>query len=311
MYVCVNRSEAIRRGVNGTDTPVQVELDVSAMAQEDREQVAARLNLQPQTSGGYGTPMLPAPRLVQFYDNTEKPCPHSIMWVNEPSQAGVLEALAVWRANWADACRKAVEVHAASEAHAKLVAEWIASASDEDLQARRLLLERNQYEDSPIQHDANVSLRDAYAAIPQPVIDSAKQRLAAYSARVKAADEAAKQAKRDAEAQARLDWIARHGSRRLVTMAAEGIECTETYERELARYEGDQFQIRLAAARPGWQVVEESQVDRRVANVPQKALDILAAGRQISKTCKLAKHGGKYVCVDTFESRLIVWPPRD
>jgi len=303
VYVAVNRREAIQRGVNGTETPVVVELDVASMTWQDRDELAARLVLESDTYRKY-----PAPRLGDrdpASGNVQR-----IMTVNDPTQEGVIEALEQYRAAVAQHEADEQAVRDQAVALVPKIVEWIEQASEEELAEHHLLLCRNRYHACPIAPDCDERVRKyAYDAIPQEVIDPAKQRLRALEAREKAAKEAAQRAEAERKEQERRDWIAAHGSQRLVTMLAEGIGCEETYQRERARYDGQQFRARLEERRPGWELAEEDEIDRDVHDVPMRALRILAAGRQLAAGCKLAKRDGHYVCVDTFEGRLIVWPP--
>jgi len=301
VYVAVNRPEAIQLGVNGTETPVMVDLDVAALSWEDRAEVAARLELEP-----WGK--MPAPRLRDRKPETGDT--QGILCVNDPSHDGVIEAFGRYRAAVAQHEADEQAVRDQAVALVPKIVEWIEQASEEELAAHDLLLCRNRYHECPIAPDCDHRVRkDAYDAIPQEVIDAAKQRLIAFEARKKAAKEAAQRAEAERKEQERRDWIAAHGSQRLVTMLAEGIGCEETYQRERARYDGQQFRARLEERRPGWELAEEDEIDRDVHDVPMRALRILAAGRQLAAGCKLAKRDGHYVCVDTFEGRLIVWPP--
>ena len=55
VFVRVNRVAAIERGINGTATPVAIDLDVSQMSDDERREIAARYHVATRTFG-YGVP---------------------------------------------------------------------------------------------------------------------------------------------------------------------------------------------------------------------------------------------------------------
>lgn len=316
VHVGVNRAEAIRRGLNGTDTCVLVELDMAALPQEDRDDIARRLSAEPLQD--CAAPLL---RAVDAGGMLYR----APMIVADPSQSGVLEVLAAEREAAAEhAAEREAEEAAKEQSRRAAIDTWL--ATEEDALIETITDSLHWRRDDRL--EAAHAGRDKYGTCayyrPHRVVgrpygsdyrhDEVEAQLGRLDTLAQQHDEEEIQsllAERDAYLATRRTWIAAHGSGRLITMEAEEIECEATYERERSRYDNAQFAARLADQRPGWELAEEDEVDRHVADVPMRALRILAAGRTIAPQCRLAKRDGKYVCVDTFEGRLIVWPPQN
>ncbi len=159
------------------------------------------------------------------------------------------------------------------------------------------------------------SLLEAIAA-EEAVVEAEAAKQAAVKAErdaAYAAQQEAYRAQKEAEeqaaahkAQAKADWIASHGSRRLQRLVAEEIEHGEVYARERQAWEAAQLVSLLESKRPGWSVAS-SQIFP-VENVGARSFALLDAARAVAPGAKLGRHEGRVVAWEKFEGRIIIWP---
>lgn len=279
LLVRVNRAESIRRGINGTDTPVSIEIDVASLSQEDRDDVArcirhlsdgrAYLASRSVSGGYYSEPME----------------------VSDPSQAGLVEALSQFREAFAAEAAKKTAKEMQEKAERDAVTAALASVDTSGLK---------------VSHFCPRYLHIELAGVPTAYHIEAHE-IAATVARLRAAKAEQTEALA-AKRAARESWIAAYGSPRLRTLLAEGIAHDDTYQSERAAYEQARFDERLAIGRPGWVEVEASEIDRRVADCTDSELAILRAARTMAPTCVLVEYDDEIVACEEFHGRLIVWP---
>lgn len=321
VYVSVNRAEAIRRGINGTDSPVLVPIDVAALDQADRDEIAVRLAVvagHGYVRAAHTSDYAPG---IHVVTNTDRrlirdaghewsvEVPICLLSVVEPSQAGVVAALADDRAK--------------CEAHnAKLVtkrqAEW--DAAHAVVLARKIETYR-QHVDG---HECDVSWTTGTSYMaeridwqgrhcthydsPEYQVLLAEIAVANKSAKAKSLSDA--QAEREAAEVERDAWIGAHGSDRLRRLRNERIPHDKTYATERATWQAQQDADALAAERPGWHYIDVERLGKPqdIADVGMRSLALLDAARKLDPTAKLGKVDGKIVAVATFRGRLIGWP---
>jgi len=313
VLVRVNRKAAIQRGINGTDTPVAVDLDVAKMSQEDRDDVADRILID-----DAGTARLRIRYAGDDQGYTPGDVHSAILTVVIPDQPGVLEAIAEERAAVAAEIAKREPLRRAREAQQ---AALIQTASEMvirdpvnavypirsggplstgcygDGNTHSVCVDGDRYVSFGELTDAAQAAANEYAASVRAEIERRK----AAAAERKAA--AVREAARD-----RADWIAAHGSHRLRTLAVEGIGHENTYRAERAAWEQAEFDAALSADWPTWTEIDEEDIVRNVDDAPESALAILDAARQTIRSATLARVGGKYVAVAEYRGRWIYWP---
>lgn len=316
VYVSVNRAEAIRRGINGTDSPVLVSVDVSKLSQEDRDDVAGRLRY----AGGnvyLGERYVPDHSDAEHVADVEYQISNRyrprLLTVVDPTQAGVVEALAANRA-----ANGAILAERRAAKEAKRRAESAAVLAERRARSDRTHFDRSgqlRYWES----DAYVTVEvqkpnwplDRDSAIAES--DEAKAWIAemeAANAKIVSDAIAAKDARLAAEQHDRERWIVVYGSDRLRRLEAEGIDHEKTYQRERSKYEQGLFDAALAGNRPGWYQTTEAEIDRHVADVSARTLALLDAARKTEPDATLTKRrsDGKFICVAEFRGQLIAWP---
>jgi hypothetical protein len=323
----INQAAAIRSGYNVPVPPtIEMEVDAETLSQEQREAISSRRNSDGDivsldeeglsSNGQY--------RQTGIVDRLEGRIPRLVL-AEAPTISAVCDAIAsedeairslpARKAEKKEKERLAnIEVvkyeienprrHSDSVVYVSLNDDWSCSVSDYTPRGNIAVTSRSY---------SSQYVMDHYRCDVEELNESLKQtreRLRADNAlrRQRAIDDA--KAELQAVIQERLDWIAAHGSQRLVRMVAEGIQCEKTYQSERSKYESGAFAAQLVEGRPGWRLVEESELDRDVHDVSMRAFTILDAARRISPTSKLAKlkASGKYVAVDHFHGRLICWP---
>lgn len=310
----VDYPQSFRRGVS-CPTPPTITLDVepSTISQEDRGLIAERLRENGEVAsyaeeGG----IYRSPRTVKAMEPTVLALVAAIRIENE--------AVATYSQ------RKEAE---AAAKHAALrkdkLAEMLAEPNVQNCSARVWLLDngtilvRDYNPGNAIASDTARFIREYITYYGADVLTP--EEAAEYKARHDRLDAAsdAKQkavvaevaAKLKAEHwQPRLDWIAAHGSVRLQRLAAEDIDFAATYSKEHDSYEEAQLNALLNSERPNWYAVDKNDLDYGISDVSMRTLALLDAGRKLAPTCKLAKlkATGKYVVVEEFQGRLIVWP---
>lgn len=284
--VAVDRKQALRQGINGTASPVQIEIDVSTWSQEDRDDMADRYKdgvvrdtsapdlLQPMR--GYGT--LP-------------------MTVIEPTEAGLLAALRLWREQHAAAIAKRA---AACE---QRITEYLSGSVDSHLTARST---QTVYVGGKQVHEWIISDIE-YPLYDDPRVKSYRQQLQAEADRRNLVLRDRQDYERREKAARRARWIEEHGSKRLKRLVAEGIDHDKTYDAEVEAYESGQYATRLSTERPGWRVAAGSPV-LDVSDVGERSLALLDAARLVEPTARLGKYEGRIVAVAEFHGQTIVWP---
>jgi hypothetical protein len=303
VIVAVDRSAAIRAGINGTASPVEVQLDVTSLTDEQRSLIA---DCYRQQGSECAQPHLLQPTEGAGYRST-------LLLVVEPTQAGVLAALdpvlVARRQRAVEAAAQEQTRRDFAARYAQPLAAWFATAPDSELIKHRLCVEANYYADVPVVGSADPLNDDPNAKqLLHMAVDHTVgvQRLRAAIAARDAAQAAAREQKIAAQRADREQWIATHGSARLKRLVAEAIGHDKTYESERSTYESTLFESVLASERPGWRAV--AGVDRDVRDLSLRSLALLDAARLVEPAAKLARYEGKIVAVAEFLGKTIVWP---
>lgn len=298
VIVNVDREAAIRQGINGTESPVTVDLDVSLMGQADRDEVARRLYRK----GDGGTILMGL--------NSDGHLCCGPMTVNSPTQAGVLEKFAKDHQRLAELEAKRKAREAEEEKRYAEASEKVAKNPHDAVCPIR------PHSNDPLDRgsfgDGNYN-PGAFGIGYEKLSPEAKAAVDGVMAEIKAEIERRKQ-ERERRKELReledLRWIDEHGSERLRTMKTEGIPYEKTFREEKAAFEQAEFDRKLETHRPGWFEVDEDDIREEISDVPESAILILKAGRERAGDCRLAWHHDeeRYVCVEDFAGRLIMWP---
>lgn len=278
----VDYAQAMRRGVNCPVPPrVTIEVDADTLSQEDRDALASRLDDagRVRSRSEHGT----------FYSSPDT------LTAPAPTLEAVLEVIRQ-EDDWATGhkARQAAEEE-------RVVTEYL-SKSDDSLLYRhsRYVTGYGWLDLWSVHHIGLYGVSDARVKARQATADAvADERNREIFAAIDA-ERAREKAERD-------QWIARHGSRKLQRMAAEGIDHAATYERERAKWDRAELVARLEATRPGWSLIDAKQVEE-AKDVPDSALAILDAARVVAPACRLGRIDGRYVAVETWEGHTIYWP---
>ena len=285
VYVSVDRKAAIARGINGTDSPVLVDLDVAAMSSAERELVASAIKFE-----GKQSPWL--------YGKHNSGPDSWMLLVSDPSQVGVLASLTANREK-----EKAIEAAEAEEELRK---------QEEDKRLGQMNLTG-----APIRQE--ISVKDYI----QPIwVEYTYMReychshngdavvMAACKARCYRLDaETAERKKAAFETflQPKKDWIASYGSKDLKRMVAEKMTWLPVYHDEKTNWDEAILSGKLLADRPGWIVINHRDLSE--SKRPRaRAWAILDAARAVDLTAKLGVYQGKTVAYAEFEGKTIIWP---
>lgn len=306
--VCVDRHSAIRAGINGIDSPVDVEIDVSRMSQEDRDDIAERLEIDK------GAAILRRREKTNDQD-FGRVCRSWRMTVDDPSEVGILAVMAADRQAISDRPAVLASRKAAETADRQLRLDTLPTRIHRQQCPRyagicdgKIYSDNIKHYDTPITYTfERVYVLDCDLK-GDPVYDSFDRECRDESDRNElAAREIAIQPLREL-LESRAQWIEQNGSIRLKRLAAEGIKHEGVYQAERTVYEDRIMADALATERPGWRVVEEQQLDRAIADVGVRTLALLDAARLVAPDAVLAKLDGKYVAVAEFRGCVIAWP---
>jgi hypothetical protein len=314
VWVRVDRAAALRSGINGTESPVEVELDVAAMTDEQRAEVGARFALY--QSHDRELPYN-APYLCDRSDSNGLVVTRR-MTVVEPSQAGVLAEFQAYHHRIANA--KAAE--AAKEAerlqqglnylhgepirqtcyqYVHLLKDGSIRVSGSSGYFDQIAQVRVEYEREYIHtHYGDEATQAACKAREAQLKAETESRwIAAYTA--------AKDSLIAEHITPRIDWVNTHGSADLRRMVAEGMVWLPLCEEDRARWQAGIDSGRLLAERPGWIVVDAKQINPPL-RPRSRAWAILDAARLVEPAAKLGRLNGKYVAYAEFNGKTIVWP---
>lgn len=294
----VDYSESFRRGVNCPLPPrVELEVDVASLPVEDRELLAGRLNAagvvrSRSTTYSHGS----------IGGLSDQP-------ITAPSAdlAGVLAAV-----RGQDAAIEAEVGQIAARREAEIVA--YAAASLEDL----VSADWSHY-GRMIGGARSWTAKEYVGAYTQSSHEDPRAKARYEEARADAdrrnSDlKAAEDQRREAAQQERVTWIAAHGSLRLQRLLAEGIGHDATYRQERDKHEAGEFAAQLAAHRPGWYLIDASDLETDVSDLSLRSLALLDQARGGAlvdpSAVKLGRQKStkKIVAYETFLGRLIAWP---
>lgn len=314
VFVRVNRVAAIERGINGTATPVAIDLDVSQMSDDERREIAARYHVADRFFG-HGVPDGQS-TVLTMRDGVRWLKPITVC---DPSQAGVLEVIAEER--------RAIDEQRTNRAAEQLdqAERWLRERPT----VPREIIEYIGSDGEPchwsgcwgseraeVHSPAHITV-DTPAA--QAVLDSPEA--VAWRHELDQVEVATRETLRStlrrrwqelrievaAAERERADWIATHGSQRLQRLVAEGYEHGTVYDREREQWEQRQIDLRAADFIPGWVRVEADELSPP-DNAPERALALLDAGRELYPQCRLARRGKQWVCVADIDGICYVWP---
>ncbi len=316
----VSYAQSFRAGQHCPTPPtVTLEVDPAELSPEQRQLIAGRLNDAGQVCGrdregkffdGRYTLQSPAVR------NSEARGEVRLLTAGGPTLEDLLAAIR----------REDAAIDAVAQARAAARAAEEAERREETLavlrERRTAARERAYRADGAVAHwSSEVYARAEVVAPDWPVHRdeevAASEEAQAWLAELQAADDqrrdaaiAAETERRAAEARDRAAWIAAHGSPHLRRLAAEGIAHDLTYHEERDAWETAQFARLLDEHRPGWAAIDPEDLDEEVAEVSERAIALLDAGRQAAPDCRLAKlrASGRYVVIEDYQGRLIYWP---
>lgn len=312
VWVKVDRAAALRRGINGTDSPVLVELDVTKMTAEERTEMGDRFDVYIDRDNvlRIGDPYLRERAAGGFY--------RAPMTVVEPSQAGVLAVFAAYRQMLVDAEQRKLDKAQADlaegveqlngEPQRQTLYVWVHLLSNGSFTTSsssgygRLLAElRVEYERQFIYtHFGDDATKLACKNRDKQLEAETKQRL-------DAAVEAAKKQLIAEHLTPRLEWVSVYGSTDLRRMVAEGMEWLPVYEAEREAWQSGIDSGRLISERPGWTVIDASEI-QPPKRPRARAWAILDAARLVEPNAKLGIVGKSYVAYAEFCGRTIIWP---
>jgi hypothetical protein len=317
VMVRVDRPAAIRLGYNGTESPIEISIDVNRIPQADRDEIARRLRYADGTDQQYrGIPKGKA--FLRGHDRSGDLLMDPIA-LAKPTVAGLLDSFNDYREIPARlAQEKEAEVKKAIE-DAKAT---LAAAPQVFRRQATLSLGRDgkcvDYRAGgaigtiDYQYTQQSISEYCLAATPTEYVDLVKARKAMLDEqnkidREKARDRAYLQLITD-HWQPRLDWIGRYGSRDLQRMVSEDLPWADMYDAELADWEHGISEGRLIANRPGWVVVADASEISPPKKPRARAWALLDAARQIEPAAKLGLMGTKYVAYAEYHGQTIIWP---
>jgi hypothetical protein len=315
----VDFASSFRRGINCPIPPiVTMEVDPAKLPAPDRDLLASRLNSSGDVCSvtfrdtidnpsafwldGSLSPNPPERTSPGSYGRTGIP---SIVTANEPTLAGVLEAI---REEDAKISAKVAKKIKERNDRLDLARAWAARGEIVPDRRSRNTPYYTPYEGFTFAGGFYSSHYDDVKELPE---------VQAYLAKVQEADNAAfaEHLRRIAQRQAdeiasQLSWIQSHGSPRLKRLVAEGIDHAATYTKEHDAWEAKQFDVALTAERPGWRKSSDTEITTEISDVTNRAFALLDAARKLDANAKLAKlrDSGKYVAYSTFMGVTIVWP---
>lgn len=314
VFVKVSRDEAIRAGFNGTDSVVELAVNVTKLSQQDREEFASRLSFSSSYAQHCGVP-LNKPYLRGH--NSEGKLTTSPIVLAKPTVDGLLDVFREYRLIPArlEAERQA-NIAAATEAAKELLAkapEGCVKSADlyicTEGQIHDYLYKNILGKITYTYTDYSVS---AYCSpnTPAELAEKIRERAAEYAAGNKGVKEAARdQAAKDLYSQywqSRLDWIAEHGSQSLRRMVEENMSWNAVYVEEHVDWEHQMFTARLTTERPGWVHFDEPDRIQTPKRPKVRAWAMLDAARGVEPTAKLGVLDKKYVAYAEFLGRTII-----
>lgn len=310
VWVNVDRAAALRRGINGTESPVAIEIDVTNMTLEDRADVAYRFCVsgsRPDYSIPAHTPYLRARSGDTLWSNP--------MTVVEPSQSGLIAALAAdRRAVQEEAAKKAAEKQNNLEEGLR----WLTCEPKQTKRTEAVFIDavgracewsgkycREYSFVSEYIYTQYGDEKTKAACVERENSIKMKNKI-----RENEAKEAALASMRAEYIQPKLDWICTYGSADLLRMVSEDMDWSVMYEDEHRAWADGISTGRLLSERPGWTVVEKGTADS--IDPPKKprarAWMILDEARKSDPSAKLGRLNGKYIAYAEFDGKTIIWP---